>query len=108
MPSSKMFARKYPSTRAFQIPIKIGPVKANALIDTGAQCSLLSSGLVKHAFDKQSLQLRICGKIKVVDGAIVNAHSPVVVTMESAFGEHIMIKCVILDEDNKDQCIIGT
>uniref|UniRef100_A0A915ILW1 Uncharacterized protein n=1 Tax=Romanomermis culicivorax TaxID=13658 RepID=A0A915ILW1_ROMCU len=27
--------------------------------------------------------------------------------MESAFGEH-MIKCVILDDDNNDQCIIGT
>uniref|UniRef100_A0A915KK67 Uncharacterized protein n=1 Tax=Romanomermis culicivorax TaxID=13658 RepID=A0A915KK67_ROMCU len=27
--------------------------------------------------------------------------------MESAFGEH-MIKCVILDDDSNDQCIIGT
>uniref|UniRef100_A0A915IKF6 Uncharacterized protein n=1 Tax=Romanomermis culicivorax TaxID=13658 RepID=A0A915IKF6_ROMCU len=27
--------------------------------------------------------------------------------MESAFGEH-MIKCVILDDDNKDQCILST
>uniref|UniRef100_A0A915KR85 Uncharacterized protein n=1 Tax=Romanomermis culicivorax TaxID=13658 RepID=A0A915KR85_ROMCU len=58
-------------------------------------------------FNKQSLQLPICGKIKVADGAVVNAHSPVVVTMESTFGEH-MIKCVILDNDGNDQCIIGT
>uniref|UniRef100_A0A915KQ24 Uncharacterized protein n=1 Tax=Romanomermis culicivorax TaxID=13658 RepID=A0A915KQ24_ROMCU len=27
--------------------------------------------------------------------------------MESAFGQH-MIKCVILDDDSNDQCIIGT
>uniref|UniRef100_A0A915L5G8 Peptidase A2 domain-containing protein n=1 Tax=Romanomermis culicivorax TaxID=13658 RepID=A0A915L5G8_ROMCU len=73
-PSSKIFVRKYVSTRAFQIPIKLGAIKAHALIDTGAQCSLLSSGLVKCAFDKQSLQLPICGKIKVADGAVVNAH----------------------------------
>uniref|UniRef100_A0A915L2K4 Peptidase A2 domain-containing protein n=1 Tax=Romanomermis culicivorax TaxID=13658 RepID=A0A915L2K4_ROMCU len=85
-PSTKMFVHKYASTRAFQIPIKLLAIKADALIDTRAQCSILSSGLVKWAFDKQSLQLPICGKIKVADGAIVNAHSPVVVTMESAFG----------------------
>uniref|UniRef100_A0A915J9U3 Aspartic peptidase DDI1-type domain-containing protein n=1 Tax=Romanomermis culicivorax TaxID=13658 RepID=A0A915J9U3_ROMCU len=101
------FVRKYAYTRAFQIPIKLGAVKAHTLIDTSAQCSVLSSGLVKHAFDKISLQLPICGKIKVADGAIVNAHGPVVVTMESAFGEH-MIKCMILDNDRNDQCIIGT
>uniref|UniRef100_A0A915JHU2 Peptidase A2 domain-containing protein n=1 Tax=Romanomermis culicivorax TaxID=13658 RepID=A0A915JHU2_ROMCU len=93
-PSSKMFVRKYASTRAFQIPIKLGVVKAHALIDTGAQCSVLSSGLVKHAFDKQSLQLLICGKNKVADGAVVNAHGPVVVMMESTFHEH-MIECIL-------------
>uniref|UniRef100_A0A915I3E0 Reverse transcriptase/retrotransposon-derived protein RNase H-like domain-containing protein n=1 Tax=Romanomermis culicivorax TaxID=13658 RepID=A0A915I3E0_ROMCU len=106
-PSSKTFVRKYASTRAFQIPIKIGAFKAHALIDTGAQCSLLSSGLIKRAFDKQLLQLPICGKIKVAHSAVVNAHGPVVVTMESAFGEH-MIKCVIPDNDGNDQCIMGT
>uniref|UniRef100_A0A915JZG0 Peptidase A2 domain-containing protein n=1 Tax=Romanomermis culicivorax TaxID=13658 RepID=A0A915JZG0_ROMCU len=77
------------------------------LIDTGAQCSVLSSGLVKRASNKQSLQLPICGKIKVADGAIVNAYGPVVITMESAFGEH-MIKCIILDDNSNDQCIIST
>uniref|UniRef100_A0A915HHI9 Peptidase A2 domain-containing protein n=1 Tax=Romanomermis culicivorax TaxID=13658 RepID=A0A915HHI9_ROMCU len=107
MPSSKTFVCKYAPTKAFQIPIKLGAVKAQALIDTGAQCSVLSSGLIKRAFDKQSLQLPICGKIKVTDGVIVNANGPVFVMMESAFGEH-MIKCVILDDDNNDQCIIGT
>uniref|UniRef100_A0A915HRW5 Uncharacterized protein n=1 Tax=Romanomermis culicivorax TaxID=13658 RepID=A0A915HRW5_ROMCU len=81
-----------PSTQAFQIPIKLGAVKAHALIDTSAQCSVLSSGLVKCPFDKQSLQLLICGKIKVADGAVVNTHGPVVVKMKSTFGEH-MIKC---------------
>uniref|UniRef100_A0A915I9Y1 Peptidase A2 domain-containing protein n=1 Tax=Romanomermis culicivorax TaxID=13658 RepID=A0A915I9Y1_ROMCU len=35
-PSSKTFVHKYASTRAFQIPIKLGAVKAHALIDTGA------------------------------------------------------------------------
>uniref|UniRef100_A0A915KVJ4 Uncharacterized protein n=1 Tax=Romanomermis culicivorax TaxID=13658 RepID=A0A915KVJ4_ROMCU len=90
---------------AFQIPIKLGTANAHALINTSAQCSVLFSGLVKRPFDKQPLQLSICGKIKVADGAIVNAHSPVVVTMESAFGEH-MIKCIIHDDDNNDQCII--
>uniref|UniRef100_A0A915KUX7 Peptidase A2 domain-containing protein n=1 Tax=Romanomermis culicivorax TaxID=13658 RepID=A0A915KUX7_ROMCU len=89
------------------IPIKFGVVKAHALVDTGAQCSVLSLGLVKRAFDKQSLQLLICGKIKVVDGNIVNARGPVVLTIESMFGEH-MIKWVILDDDGKDQCIIST
>uniref|UniRef100_A0A915HXA6 Reverse transcriptase domain-containing protein n=1 Tax=Romanomermis culicivorax TaxID=13658 RepID=A0A915HXA6_ROMCU len=49
----------------------------------------------------------ISGKIKVADGAIIIAHSPVVITMESTFGEH-MIKCVILDKHSNDQCIIGT
>uniref|UniRef100_A0A915KZ43 Peptidase A2 domain-containing protein n=1 Tax=Romanomermis culicivorax TaxID=13658 RepID=A0A915KZ43_ROMCU len=107
MLSSKTFVRKYASTRAFQIPIKLGAIKAHVLIDTGAQFSVLSSGLVKGAFNKQSLQLPIRGKIKVADGAIVNAHGPVVLTMESALGEH-MIKCVILDNDRNDQCIIGT
>uniref|UniRef100_A0A915JYB2 Peptidase A2 domain-containing protein n=1 Tax=Romanomermis culicivorax TaxID=13658 RepID=A0A915JYB2_ROMCU len=107
MPSTKTFIRKYASTRAFQIPIKLGAVKAHALIDTGAQCSILSSGLVKRAFDKQLLQLPICGKIKVANGPVVNTHGPVVVTMESGFSEH-MIKCVILDDDGNDQCIIGT
>uniref|UniRef100_A0A915K9C8 Peptidase A2 domain-containing protein n=1 Tax=Romanomermis culicivorax TaxID=13658 RepID=A0A915K9C8_ROMCU len=43
--SSKTFVGKYVSTRAFQIPIKLGAIKAHALIDTGAQCSILSSGL---------------------------------------------------------------
>uniref|UniRef100_A0A915HSL0 Peptidase A2 domain-containing protein n=1 Tax=Romanomermis culicivorax TaxID=13658 RepID=A0A915HSL0_ROMCU len=106
-PSSKTFVHKYTSRRAFQILIKLGAVKAYALIDTGAQCSVLSSGLVKRALDKQSLQLPICGKIKVTDGTVVNAHGPVVIMMESAFGEH-MIKCVILDDNNNDQCIIST
>uniref|UniRef100_A0A915J8G1 Peptidase A2 domain-containing protein n=1 Tax=Romanomermis culicivorax TaxID=13658 RepID=A0A915J8G1_ROMCU len=106
-PSSKTFVRKYASTRAFQIPIKIGAFKVHALIDTSAQCSVLSSGLIKRALDKQLLQLPICGKIKVADSAVVNAHGPVVVTMESAFGEH-MIKCVIPDNDGNDQCIMGT
>uniref|UniRef100_A0A915JHG8 Peptidase A2 domain-containing protein n=1 Tax=Romanomermis culicivorax TaxID=13658 RepID=A0A915JHG8_ROMCU len=36
-PSSKSFVRKYASTRAFQIPIKLRAVQAHALIDTGAQ-----------------------------------------------------------------------
>uniref|UniRef100_A0A915HU12 Aspartic peptidase DDI1-type domain-containing protein n=1 Tax=Romanomermis culicivorax TaxID=13658 RepID=A0A915HU12_ROMCU len=76
-------------------------------MDTGAQWSILSSGLVKCMFVKQSLQLLICGKIKVADGAVVNIHGSVVVTMESLFSEH-MIKCVILDDDGNDQCIIGT
>uniref|UniRef100_A0A915HX82 Uncharacterized protein n=1 Tax=Romanomermis culicivorax TaxID=13658 RepID=A0A915HX82_ROMCU len=49
----------------------------------------------------------ICGKIKVDDGTVINAHGPVVITMESSFGEH-MIKCVILDDDGNDQCIIRT
>uniref|UniRef100_A0A915KIE2 Peptidase A2 domain-containing protein n=1 Tax=Romanomermis culicivorax TaxID=13658 RepID=A0A915KIE2_ROMCU len=95
------------SKQAFQIPIKLGTIKAHALINTGAQCSVLSSGLIKCAFDKQSLQLPICGKIKVADGSHVNAHGPVVITMKSLFGEH-MIKCVILNDDRNDQCIIST
>uniref|UniRef100_A0A915I5L7 Aspartic peptidase DDI1-type domain-containing protein n=1 Tax=Romanomermis culicivorax TaxID=13658 RepID=A0A915I5L7_ROMCU len=60
MPSPNTFIHKYASTRAFQIPIKLGAVKAHALMDTRAQCSVLSSGLVKRAFIKQSLQLPIC------------------------------------------------
>uniref|UniRef100_A0A915J4N0 Uncharacterized protein n=1 Tax=Romanomermis culicivorax TaxID=13658 RepID=A0A915J4N0_ROMCU len=68
---------------------------------------MLFSGLLKCTFDKQSLQLPIWGKIKVSDRAIVTAHCPVVVIMESTFGKH-MIKCVILDDDGNDQCIIGT
>uniref|UniRef100_A0A915JLK9 Peptidase A2 domain-containing protein n=1 Tax=Romanomermis culicivorax TaxID=13658 RepID=A0A915JLK9_ROMCU len=107
MPSTKRFVHKYASTRAFQIPIKLGAVKVQTLMDPGAQCSVLSSGLIKLAFDKQSLQLPICGKIKVPDGTIVNAHGPVVITIEYVFGEH-MIKCVILDDHNNDQSIIGT
>uniref|UniRef100_A0A915K5P6 Uncharacterized protein n=1 Tax=Romanomermis culicivorax TaxID=13658 RepID=A0A915K5P6_ROMCU len=66
-----------------------------------------SARLVKRTFDKQLLQLPICGKIEVADCAVVNAHGPEVVTMESTFGEH-MIKCVILDDDGNDQCIICT
>uniref|UniRef100_A0A915KEW1 Peptidase A2 domain-containing protein n=1 Tax=Romanomermis culicivorax TaxID=13658 RepID=A0A915KEW1_ROMCU len=54
--SSKTSIRKYASTRAFQIPIKLGAVKAHTLIHTGAQCSVLSSELVKRTFHKQSLQ----------------------------------------------------
>uniref|UniRef100_A0A915J2E2 Peptidase A2 domain-containing protein n=1 Tax=Romanomermis culicivorax TaxID=13658 RepID=A0A915J2E2_ROMCU len=60
----------------------LGTAEAHALIDTGTQCSVLSSGLVKHALDKQSLQLPICGKIKVANDAIVKAHGLVVVIME--------------------------
>uniref|UniRef100_A0A915IEG9 Reverse transcriptase/retrotransposon-derived protein RNase H-like domain-containing protein n=1 Tax=Romanomermis culicivorax TaxID=13658 RepID=A0A915IEG9_ROMCU len=67
---------------------------------------MLSSGLVKRTFNKQSLQLPICRKIKVANDAFVNTQGPVVVSMESTFGEH-MIKCVILNDDNNDQCIIG-
>uniref|UniRef100_A0A915HTN6 Peptidase A2 domain-containing protein n=1 Tax=Romanomermis culicivorax TaxID=13658 RepID=A0A915HTN6_ROMCU len=99
--------RKYASTRAFQIPIKLGTANAHALIHTGAQCSMLSSGLVKCTFDKQSVQLPICSKIKVPDGAIVNTHGPIVVTMESACRKH-MIKCIILQDDNNDQCKSST
>uniref|UniRef100_A0A915J2Z6 Peptidase A2 domain-containing protein n=1 Tax=Romanomermis culicivorax TaxID=13658 RepID=A0A915J2Z6_ROMCU len=54
-PFTKTFIQKYASMRAFEIPIKLGTANAHALIDTGAQCSMLSSGLVKHAFEKQSL-----------------------------------------------------
>uniref|UniRef100_A0A915I1A1 Uncharacterized protein n=1 Tax=Romanomermis culicivorax TaxID=13658 RepID=A0A915I1A1_ROMCU len=78
-----------------------------ALLKTSLQVFVLSSILVKRTFDKQSLQLPICRKIKVADQAIVTTHGPVIITMESAFGEH-MIKCVILNDDNNDQCIIGT
>uniref|UniRef100_A0A915HQ33 Uncharacterized protein n=1 Tax=Romanomermis culicivorax TaxID=13658 RepID=A0A915HQ33_ROMCU len=35
------------------------------------------------------------------------AHGLMVITMESAFSKH-MIKCVILNNDSNDQCIIGT
>uniref|UniRef100_A0A915HJ05 Uncharacterized protein n=1 Tax=Romanomermis culicivorax TaxID=13658 RepID=A0A915HJ05_ROMCU len=55
IPSMKTFVKKYALTRAFQIPIKIGSVNANALIDISAQCLVLFSGLVKCAFNKQSL-----------------------------------------------------
>uniref|UniRef100_A0A915JN07 Uncharacterized protein n=1 Tax=Romanomermis culicivorax TaxID=13658 RepID=A0A915JN07_ROMCU len=105
--SSKTLVPKYASTRASEIPIKLEAVKAHALIDISAQCSVLSSGLVKRPLDKQLLQLLICRKISVADGAVVNARGPVVVTMESAFGEH-MIRWVILDDDGNDQCIIST
>uniref|UniRef100_A0A915I1D8 Uncharacterized protein n=1 Tax=Romanomermis culicivorax TaxID=13658 RepID=A0A915I1D8_ROMCU len=64
-------------------------------MDTGAECLVLSSGLIKGAFNKQSL------KIKVADGAMVTTHGPVIITMESPFGEH-MIKCVILYDDIND------
>uniref|UniRef100_A0A915JRB5 Peptidase A2 domain-containing protein n=1 Tax=Romanomermis culicivorax TaxID=13658 RepID=A0A915JRB5_ROMCU len=105
-PSTKTFIHKYTSRRAFQYPIKLGAINAHTLMDTGAQCSVLSSGLVKCLLDKQSLQLPICGKIKVANSAILNAQGSVVVTMESAFREH-MTKCLILDNDNNDQCIFG-
>uniref|UniRef100_A0A915KSW6 Uncharacterized protein n=1 Tax=Romanomermis culicivorax TaxID=13658 RepID=A0A915KSW6_ROMCU len=36
-PSTKTFVCKYASTRAFQIPIKLGALKAQALIDTETQ-----------------------------------------------------------------------
>uniref|UniRef100_A0A915KQZ7 Peptidase A2 domain-containing protein n=1 Tax=Romanomermis culicivorax TaxID=13658 RepID=A0A915KQZ7_ROMCU len=98
---------KTSSTLASQIPIKIGSINAYSLIDTGAQRSMFSYGLIKPAFDKQLLQLPICGMIKVADRAILTAHGLVVITMESTFGEH-MIKCVILEDDSNDQCIIGT
>uniref|UniRef100_A0A915KDG8 Uncharacterized protein n=1 Tax=Romanomermis culicivorax TaxID=13658 RepID=A0A915KDG8_ROMCU len=57
---------------------------------TGGLQNYFYEGIVKPAFDKQSLQLPICGKIKVANGAVVNAHGPVVVTMESAFTEHMI------------------
>uniref|UniRef100_A0A915IJD2 Uncharacterized protein n=1 Tax=Romanomermis culicivorax TaxID=13658 RepID=A0A915IJD2_ROMCU len=68
---------------------------------------MLSLVLIKCNFDKQWLQLPICRKIKVADEAIVTTHSPVVITMESTFGEH-MIKCIIHNHDSNNQCIIGT
>uniref|UniRef100_A0A915HKR4 Uncharacterized protein n=1 Tax=Romanomermis culicivorax TaxID=13658 RepID=A0A915HKR4_ROMCU len=70
--------------------LMMSPGIAHGLIDTAAQCSVLSSGLVKRAFDKQLLQLLKCGKIKVADGAIASAHALVVVTMESTLGEHLI------------------
>uniref|UniRef100_A0A915K0S7 Uncharacterized protein n=1 Tax=Romanomermis culicivorax TaxID=13658 RepID=A0A915K0S7_ROMCU len=101
MRSMKMFVEKYASTPAFQIPVRIGSINAYALIHTGAQCLVLSSGLVKHAFDKQSLQSPICRRIEVAEGAIITAHGLVVITIESAFGEH-MIKFIILKDNNND------
>uniref|UniRef100_A0A915JXE5 Uncharacterized protein n=1 Tax=Romanomermis culicivorax TaxID=13658 RepID=A0A915JXE5_ROMCU len=76
-------------------------------MDTGAQCLVLSSGLVKHSLDKQLLSLLLCGKINVTDGAIIITQGPLDITMESAFSKH-MIKCVILEDDSNDQYIIGT
>uniref|UniRef100_A0A915KH18 Uncharacterized protein n=1 Tax=Romanomermis culicivorax TaxID=13658 RepID=A0A915KH18_ROMCU len=86
----KTCLKKYASTRTFQIPIKIGSVNTYALIDTGAQCSMLSSSWIKCAFNKQLLQLPICRKIKVPDGAVITTHGPVVITIKSAFGEHMI------------------
>uniref|UniRef100_A0A915KTD9 Uncharacterized protein n=1 Tax=Romanomermis culicivorax TaxID=13658 RepID=A0A915KTD9_ROMCU len=106
-PSMKMFVKKYASTRTFQIPVKIGSVNTYTLIDTDAQCSVMSSGLVKHPFDKQWLSLPIGGKIKVAHRDVVMAHGPVIIIMESAFREHVN-KCIILDHHSNNQCIIGT
>uniref|UniRef100_A0A915IAH9 Retropepsins domain-containing protein n=1 Tax=Romanomermis culicivorax TaxID=13658 RepID=A0A915IAH9_ROMCU len=44
--------------QAFQIPIKLGTATTQALMDTGAQCFVLSSGLVKHAFDNQTEEIK--------------------------------------------------
>uniref|UniRef100_A0A915KIT4 Uncharacterized protein n=1 Tax=Romanomermis culicivorax TaxID=13658 RepID=A0A915KIT4_ROMCU len=67
---------------------------------------ILSSDLIKRAFDEQMLCLPVCGKIKVADGATIIARGPVIITMGSPFNEHL-VKCVVLNDDAQDQFIIG-
>uniref|UniRef100_A0A915ICK5 Uncharacterized protein n=1 Tax=Romanomermis culicivorax TaxID=13658 RepID=A0A915ICK5_ROMCU len=79
----------------------------NALIDTVAQCSIISSGLMKHAFDNKMLTLPVCGQIRVMDSTIVRAQRLVIINMESEFNNY-PIKCVVLEDDTQDPFIIST
>uniref|UniRef100_A0A915L6I2 Uncharacterized protein n=1 Tax=Romanomermis culicivorax TaxID=13658 RepID=A0A915L6I2_ROMCU len=46
-------------------------------------------------------------QIRVADSTIVQAHGPVVINMESKFGNY-PLKCVVLDDDTQDRLTIGT
>uniref|UniRef100_A0A915IRY3 Peptidase A2 domain-containing protein n=1 Tax=Romanomermis culicivorax TaxID=13658 RepID=A0A915IRY3_ROMCU len=96
--------RKYTQTNAFHIPVKISSINTNALIDTGAQCSITLSGLMKHAFNNKMLTLPVCGQIRVADSTIIQAHRPVIVNIESKFSNYL-VKCVVLNNDTQDQFI---
>uniref|UniRef100_A0A915JK47 Uncharacterized protein n=1 Tax=Romanomermis culicivorax TaxID=13658 RepID=A0A915JK47_ROMCU len=101
VPSATDVLIKYTQTTCFHIPIKISSIYRNALIDTNAQCSIISSGLMKGAFDNKTLTLPVCGQIKVADSAIVQAHGPLIINMESEFGNY-SVKCIVLDNDTHD------
>uniref|UniRef100_A0A915I4E3 Peptidase A2 domain-containing protein n=1 Tax=Romanomermis culicivorax TaxID=13658 RepID=A0A915I4E3_ROMCU len=107
VPSATQSLRKYTQTKVSHIPIKIGSVNTNALINTGAQCSVISSGLMKRAFDNKTLTLPVWGQIRVTDSAIIQAHGPVVINMESEFGNY-PLKCVVLNDDTQNQLTMGT
>uniref|UniRef100_A0A915HW82 Peptidase A2 domain-containing protein n=1 Tax=Romanomermis culicivorax TaxID=13658 RepID=A0A915HW82_ROMCU len=105
VPSANDALRKYTRTNAFHFPVKIGSINMNALSDTGAQCSIISSSLMKHAFNKKMLTLPVCLQIKVANSAIVQAHEQVFVNMESELGNYA-IQCVVLNNDTQFQFII--
>uniref|UniRef100_A0A915IF09 Uncharacterized protein n=1 Tax=Romanomermis culicivorax TaxID=13658 RepID=A0A915IF09_ROMCU len=62
---------------------------------------------MKHALDNKTLTLPVWGQIRVPDSTIIQAHGPVVINMESVFGNY-PFKCVVLDDDTQDQLIIRT
>uniref|UniRef100_A0A915K0A2 Peptidase A2 domain-containing protein n=1 Tax=Romanomermis culicivorax TaxID=13658 RepID=A0A915K0A2_ROMCU len=107
VPSATDALRKYTPTTTFHISIKISSINTNAIMDTGTQCSVISSSLMKHAFDNKTLTLPVCGQIRVTDSTIVQAHGPIIINMESEFSNYL-VKCVVLDNDTQDQFIIRT
>uniref|UniRef100_A0A915K909 Peptidase A2 domain-containing protein n=1 Tax=Romanomermis culicivorax TaxID=13658 RepID=A0A915K909_ROMCU len=63
----------YPPMLAFHMDADIGKTKTQALIHTGAQCSVISSCLVQCSLGIDYDSLETLAQIKFADGAIVVA-----------------------------------
>uniref|UniRef100_A0A915I4D1 RNA-directed DNA polymerase n=1 Tax=Romanomermis culicivorax TaxID=13658 RepID=A0A915I4D1_ROMCU len=85
LPSSVMMTTNTQDTHALN-----QSTSATNMVSPSEEIASATQRLVKRAFNRQWLQLPICGKIKVADGAVVKAHGPVVITMEFTFGERMI------------------
>uniref|UniRef100_A0A915JBN5 Aspartic peptidase DDI1-type domain-containing protein n=1 Tax=Romanomermis culicivorax TaxID=13658 RepID=A0A915JBN5_ROMCU len=101
MDQEKRLLENYPKMVPFHINVIIGEMATRALIDTGAQCMVMSAKLLKKALDvNYTVYLRIL-KVTVADGKIVHALGYVPFCMKTEF-EHFPVNAIVLPDAGED------